>query len=113
MSMDDMMRMSFDELRSHVAPNGSVIGTAGPMLTMGGRSVASASSQPRILAAPVVPDNPQELDVYLVGPGSEKLSGRPPEFGRLDSARAMQICKGRRDFVRARDCSPCPHPVSR
>ena len=81
-SMDDMMNMSFDELRSSIAP-------AGP-------------TQNRALRMPTpeVPDHAQELDVYLAGPGADEASAHARGAVRaLDPARADAACLGKRDFI--------------
>ena len=80
-SMDDMMNMSFDELRSSIAP-------AGPTQTRALR-----------MPTPEVPDHAQELDVYLAGPGADEACARARGVGALDAGRADAACRGKRDFI--------------
>ena len=84
-SMDDMMNMSFDELRSSIAP-------AGPTQTRALR-----------MPTPEVPDHAQELDVYLAGPGADEACGRGSgahgAVRALDPDRADAACLGKRDFI--------------
>ena len=98
-SMDDMMNMSFDELRANVNP--------GVMPTTGGRGAALSfhGAAPSLLAgpppAPVVPDHPHELDVYLSGPGAESACAGAPrgQLAALASKQAQEACAGKRDFI--------------
>ena len=91
-SMDDMMNMSFDELRANVAPAAhSVVPPS--MLTHGGsrggpslmsRSAALPFLPPQIVE---VPDHPQELQVFLHGPGADRI--KRAGISVLD---AQQVC---------------------
>ena len=106
----DRMRMSFDELRSTVAPAPT---------TMGGsmhRSIADRGGSRNALPAPavsmmlpqrlpVVPDHPQELEVFFSGAGAEQLAAKHRNVGTIDKSSSATVCKGRRDFVRHPACA--------
>jgi len=108
--MDDMMNASFDDLRSHVAPasrSAVMPGAAtGSMLTLGGgggggfgrstmpalMSSSGGHSRPHTL---VIPDHPQELQVYLCGSGAKAVAG----VEVLDARAAATACAGKNDFI--------------
>ncbi|KAL1521564.1 hypothetical protein AB1Y20_021223 [Prymnesium parvum] len=99
-SMDDMMRMSFDELRSQVNPLPSSMSTHLGLTTGGRHGIAAIgmhSSVPR--GQPVIPNHPRELEVYFCGPGAESLAAKHRSVSVIDKPRAANVCKGRRDFI--------------
>ena len=109
-SMDDMMNMSFDQLRGEIAPaaqtavrGGSMLGGSAspsmlmgpgstPALLMGGGSVA-----PRQVT---VPDHRQELHVLFCGPDAQRFASSASSAVQVADARtAMAACEGKRDFI--------------
>lgn len=93
-SMDDMMRMSFDELRGCLHP--AHAGTYSETIPI------MHSRTPH--QARMAPDRPQELDVYLYGPRAEDHVTIGVSCVEARSAEAM--CKGRRDFVLFEELAP-------
>ena len=94
--------MSFDELRSHVAPAPTAMPGSSHLISGGGgtRSAlpAPGATQQRS-RRPVVPDHPQELEVYLSGPGADAVAGKCRTVATIDKSRATSVCKGRNDFI--------------
>ena len=93
-SMDDMMNMSFDDLRSQVAPNASVMPQMGSMMALSG-----GTAGPSLLAGPrtvSVPDHRQELQVFFHGAGAEAAAR---DVAVVDTQTASAACKGKRDFI--------------
>lgn len=103
MDMDDMMSMSFDDLRGHVAPAATTVNpqAAMSMLTFGNASGAHPGGS-LLLGGPPrtveIPDHAQELQVFLFGPGAEKF-GRTAGVGVLDAKMTQAACHGKRDFI--------------
>ena len=108
----DMMNMSYDDLRSEVAPNARTVMPVG--MSMGAGSMLGGPShalglmgsrgQPQLtMHAPamplVIPDHPQELHVFLSGDGAEEQARSSNQLGLLEPAHAMAACKGKRDFI--------------
>ena len=97
--MDDMMNMSFDDLRGNIAP--SMPTNSGGT----GNALAFHSAAPSMLMAPTlpptIPEHRQELDVLLVGPGAEAACAGAPraELAALPPEQAAGACKGKRDFI--------------
>ena len=86
--------MSFDDLRSEVAPPQASMMASAALGFGGSRSALPAPAQ---LSASVprrafTRDNPQELEVFLFGPGAEKVAGKFADVGTLDGARASRGC---------------------
>ena len=108
-SMDDMMSMSFDELRGQV--HTAVASTpAASLRALGGGSFGAmpslaASARPQLTMPLRVRDHAPALDVYLSGPGAADAARRTAGGGRgggvvaLDAAAAAAAAKGKRDFV--------------
>ena len=114
--MDDMMNMSFDELRSQVAPAANTTAFAGNPATMMRTMMASGGNRTMMptIGGPAhpmsltmgggsgmvhVPDHPQELHVLLFGPGAEKHATRDRAVQVADARTAQAACKGKRDFI--------------
>ena len=108
-SMDDMMSMSFDELRGQV--HTAVASTpAASLRALGGGSFGAmpslaASARPQLTMPLRVRDHAPALDVYFSGPGAADAARRTAG-GRsgggvvaLDAAAAAAAAKGKRDFV--------------
>jgi hypothetical protein len=106
-SMDDMMRMSFDELRGCLQPaHTGTYQTAVPGIHSRPTHrapviVRARTQQPLPLASP---DRPQELDVYLHGPRAEDFVAIGVSCVEAQSAEAM--CEGRRDFLWFEELAP-------
>lgn len=110
-SMDDMMNMSFDQLRGEVAPAATVSG--GSMLA--GSMVAGSRGAPMIMGATApallmggsamsrrveVPDHPMELRVLFHGPDAQQSAASSSGSVRaIDVQMATAACQGKRDFI--------------
>lgn len=92
-SMDEMMGMSFDELRSTTAA-ATMMGSQQLLASTTG---PRASSQRPPLPPAVIPDHPHELDVFLSGPGAEKQCARG--VSTLSASEAEVACRGKNDFI--------------
>lgn len=104
--MDDMMSMSFDQLRGEVSPNAQTVVAAGrPMI--GGGSVAPMSlmgpgAAHTLMGGPAprrveVPDHQQELHVLFFGPDAQRAAGSAVQVA--DARTAAAACVGKRDFI--------------
>jgi len=99
-----MMNASFDELRSHVAPaaRSTIMPSAGGMVSLmgGGSSDGRSMTMPTLgisrgHQALIIPDHPQELQVYLCGPKAKPAPG----VEVLDAQTAAAACVGKNDFI--------------
>ena len=117
--MDDMMSMSFDQLRGEVAPAAQTVinpgmtmqqlggGSRGGGSAFGGPSalMGPAGGSMRMLGGPMrsqiveIPDHRQELDVCFFGPGADKAAARGPGMHEVDARFATAACEGKRDFI--------------
>lgn len=110
-SMDEMMGMSFDQMRASMGPAHSSAshaalsahrsgGDASMPLPLGsalGTGMLTMSAAPP--SGPVeIPDHRQELDVYFVGPGAAEAASGAAGLSSLDAARAEGVCAGKSDF---------------
>ena len=111
-SMDDMMSMSFDELRGQMDPVHTAVAStpAASLRALGGGSFGAmpslaASARPQLTMPLRVRDHAPALDVYFSGPGAADASRRTAGGGRgggvvaLDAAAAAAVAKGKNDFV--------------
>lgn len=103
-SMDDMMNMSFDELRNEVSSGGSSVAArshqslARGALSMG-HGAPRALHASRAPAVVEVPDHAQELQVYFHGKGAEYAARSVGPGCLLEASQAALACKGKRDFI--------------
>ena len=114
------MNMSFDEMRNEVAPAARSVtampqmmggGSMMPQVMGGGGGMASMLTHAgrgsmmrggmSALPPPTaqVPDHPQQLQVYLHGPGADKLARGGGGISLIDPAQVEAACKGKRDFI--------------
>ena len=100
-SMDDMMSMSFDELRTQMDPVHTAVAStpAASLRALGGGSFGAmpslaASARPQLTMPLRVRDHAPALDVYFSGPGAAEAARRTAGGGRgggvvaLDAAAA-------------------------
>jgi len=95
------MNMSFDQMRGEVAPAARTMTMGGAMplrsmLTHGGAGSGTMHALPPPVAQ--IPDNPQELQVFLSGPGAN-AHARGSGIGLVEAKQAVVACKGKRDFI--------------
>ena len=106
-SMDDMMNMSFDQLRGEVSQNASTVVNHGSMFRGGGGSMLMGGAAPALLmggsaAANIVeiPDHRMELRVLFFGPGAQQAAASAGNAVQVaDTRAATAACEGKRDFI--------------
>merc|ERR1712087_43534 len=90
-SMDDMMRMSFDDLRSSVHIRPSITGRM-PRSLPAATAIAAD-------ALPVVPDTKSGLQVFFYGEGAAKHAVPGTGVKTLEKERVSMVCKDKNDFI--------------
>ena len=100
--MDDMMSMSFDQLRGEVAPNAATALSGGSMLTGGGAmATLMGGGAPALLMGSgrvEVPDHPAELRVLFHGPDAQRAAA-DGGVQVADAKTASAASAGKRDFI--------------
>ena len=107
--MDDMMRMSFNELRGEVAPAASSMVAGGSLL--GGHPSGPSLMGPSAVGTALlmggggqrtveVPDHQMELRVLFYGPDAQRAAASSAGSVQVADGRiAAAACMGKRDFI--------------